>query len=352
MQVTVYVNVSRHIHYITITSFFQILDLGSGKGYLSQCLALQYGLNVVGVDSSDSNTQNAARRNERLLKVWQGLVKKSQKEKLNSSSNFAERNVTSGHLDSQPQERTLAAGNRNNQNLESLSNCCTCPSCIGISHACNQSDNSIGSSDLNQVCHIDEQKGPCDMCNVRQNVVEAENKLHTVSKAEGKEVDHSKATCTLAADFQSFVPSSEYHDFDSTLLCNRTSYRNVTLSTTCRCRCYNSKTPQSVHAASAMIPVSQSANPTSFVPVTGFVDQSFLASGELTRLFEEQGTSNGVTNGCNGGMFLVGLHTCGDLAPMALRIFVSEPTVKVVCIVGCCYHLVSQEFGSKYKKLM
>ncbi|XP_078359527.1 putative methyltransferase-like protein 25 isoform X1 [Oculina patagonica] len=318
----------------------KILDLGSGKGYLSQYLAMQYGLNVVGVDSSDSNTQNAAKRNERLLKVWQGLVKKSQKGKLNSSSDFAVGSVATEHLDSQTQERTLVAENRN-YNSESLSNCCTC--CIGVSHVCNPDDNRTDASVQNQA-HNDEQKGSL-VCDLMQNVVEAENKPRAVSEVKDMEMRYSKNK--PAVDFQSSSPSSKCQQCDSAVDCKGSVYRNTTSTT---CNCYLSKKPYLGHAANAMIPKSQQSqtrNPTSFVPVTGFVDQSFIANGELTRLFDELGTSNGVSTGCTNcnAMFLVGLHTCGDLAPMALRIFVNEPTVKVICIVGCCYHLVSQEFG-------
>lgn len=39
------------------------MDLGSGKGYLSEHLALKYGLAVVGVDSQSSNTRGAHCRN-------------------------------------------------------------------------------------------------------------------------------------------------------------------------------------------------------------------------------------------------------------------------------------------------
>uniref|UniRef100_A0A8C5QJQ9 Methyltransferase like 25 n=2 Tax=Leptobrachium leishanense TaxID=445787 RepID=A0A8C5QJQ9_9ANUR len=41
---------------------------------------------------------------------------------------------------------------------------------------------------------------------------------------------------------------------------------------------------------------------------------------------------------------MVGLHTCGDLAPNTLRIFTSKPEIKAVCSVGCCYHLLSEKF--------
>lgn len=40
---------------------------------------------------------------------------------------------------------------------------------------------------------------------------------------------------------------------------------------------------------------------------------------------------------------MVGLHTCGDLAPSTLRLFTAKSEIKAVCSVGCCYHLLSEE---------
>ncbi|KAI2567206.1 METTL25 isoform 7, partial [Pan troglodytes] len=47
---------------------------------------------------------------------------------------------------------------------------------------------------------------------------------------------------------------------------------------------------------------------------------------------------------------MVGLHTCGDLAPNTLRIFTSNSEIKGVCSVGCCYHLLSEEFENQHKE--
>lgn len=41
------------------------------------------------------------------------------------------------------------------------------------------------------------------------------------------------------------------------------------------------------------------------------------------------------------GVILVGLHTCGDLAPTTLRLFHESPTVKAMVNVGCCYNLLT-----------
>ncbi|OBS79926.1 hypothetical protein A6R68_21873, partial [Neotoma lepida] len=48
----------------------QIIDVGSGKGYLSSFLSLKYGLNVYGIDSSNTNTHGAKERNRKLKKHW------------------------------------------------------------------------------------------------------------------------------------------------------------------------------------------------------------------------------------------------------------------------------------------
>jgi len=42
------------------------------------------------------------------------------------------------------------------------------------------------------------------------------------------------------------------------------------------------------------------------------------------------------------GVILVGLHTCGDLAPTTLRLFHESRTVKAMINVGCCYNLMTE----------
>ena len=91
----------------------------------------------------------------------------------------------------------------------------------------------------------------------------------------------------------------------------------------------------------------QSKQINSFIPVTGFVDKSLVSNGELEKLFHELGKSNSAREAeSTAGLFIIGLHTCGDLAPTALKLFTSEPDVKLLCLVGCCYHLLTQQFGT------
>lgn len=47
-----------------------MIDVGSGKGYLSSYLSMQYGLSVYGIDSSTTNTIGANERNRKLERYW------------------------------------------------------------------------------------------------------------------------------------------------------------------------------------------------------------------------------------------------------------------------------------------
>ena len=48
-----------------VVMLMQVVDLGSGKGYLSSTLALQHGLDVIGIDSQQGNTHGAIQRKTR-----------------------------------------------------------------------------------------------------------------------------------------------------------------------------------------------------------------------------------------------------------------------------------------------
>ena len=41
---------------------------------------------------------------------------------------------------------------------------------------------------------------------------------------------------------------------------------------------------------------------------------------------------------------LVGLHTCGDLAPVILRMFILDPSSVMINSLGCCYMKIQQNF--------
>ena len=46
-------------------------------------------------------------------------------------------------------------------------------------------------------------------------------------------------------------------------------------------------------------------------------------------------------------LMLTGLHTCGNLTPNIFRIFLANPEARVLCNVGCCYQLLTEEFWTE-----
>ena len=47
---------------------------------------------------------------------------------------------------------------------------------------------------------------------------------------------------------------------------------------------------------------------------------------------------------------VTGLHTCGDLHEAVLALFVKEPKITGMCVVGCCYHLITEHGGDDEKE--
>lgn len=42
---------------------------------------------------------------------------------------------------------------------------------------------------------------------------------------------------------------------------------------------------------------------------------------------------------------LTGLHTCGNLAATSLKLFHTQSSCKLLCNIGCCYHLLKEQFS-------
>jgi len=72
----------------------------------------------------------------------------------------------------------------------------------------------------------------------------------------------------------------------------------------------------------------------SYTPITCLVDVSTKIDEILTR-----------NSNCKPTKFLMcGLHTCGDLAAVILRLFLESEKIQRLCLIGCCYHLIEEQF--------
>lgn len=250
----------------------QVIDVGSGKGYLCSFLSVQFNLQVFGIDSSSTNTHGAQERNRKLKKFSKAYQKRN--------------GAIKNHEDS----------NSGGDGTEK--------------HSRNNSDREVGST----------------------NCV-TQNKRHFVSPAEScasqdqvtTDVSSKKAIeCTLypndrdAGDgFFSMLSLEVIEDSSPRVHPSQLSEEE------------KERRKRENLERKAREGLSNGSDDSLFSPLTSYV----TAETELKTLITELEDA-----------VLVGLHTCGDLAPSTLRMFRAKQELRAVCSVGCCYHLLSEEF--------
>lgn len=248
----------------------QIIDVGSGKGYLSSFLSLKYGLNVYGIDSSNTNTHGAKERNRKLKKHW-------------SLYHPHSRADANGWASERPRELKVPKG----------------VECKGDAESVQRSR--LGNPDLSAT------DGLPDFSGSAISVIRKQQKNVLAQPAEEENLYFEDAFSLI-----DFLPvdaieptSSQVQNTEKSGL--RKERRNT---------------------------ASKARDSSIYSPLTSFI----TADSQLHDIIED-------LEDC----LMVGLHTCGDLAPSTLRIFTSKAEVKAVCSVGCCYHLLSEEFENQHK---
>ncbi|XP_042366871.1 methyltransferase-like protein 25 isoform X2 [Plectropomus leopardus] len=234
----------------------QVIDVGSGKGYLSSFLSLQYGLRVYGIDSSSTNTHGAQERNRKLKKFSRAYQKR----------NKAAR--AQGEVTNSPQEEL-----------------------VEIKPGLDRDDDVLDIDGAGTVSKEEEKVSLSDI----NTAVE--------SYSEPEELFLSALSVDAIQPTSPRIPPSQL----STEERERRKRENLER------KAQNRSTSSSVM----------------FSPLTSYV----TAETELRELINELEDA-----------VMVGLHTCGDLAPSTLRMFVAKAELAAVCSVGCCYHLLSEEF--------
>ncbi|XP_026640363.1 methyltransferase-like protein 25 isoform X3 [Microtus ochrogaster] len=248
----------------------QIIDVGSGKGYLSSFLSLKYGLNVYGIDSSNTNTHGAKERNRKLKKHWH-LYRGQTREDANGLT------------------LRLQKGIKAEKEAKRKENCDR------------PLKNSRGNQELSAGAAPERSETAVSVPRKQQGDPRAQP------------LEEGNLCFENAFSFTDFLPidaveptSSQVHNAEMYEV--RKQKRNMT---------------------------SKPSDPSIYSPLTSFI----TADSELHDIIKD-------LEDC----LMVGLHTCGDLAPNTLRIFASKSEVKGVCSVGCCYHLLSEEFENQDKE--
>lgn len=235
----------------------QVIDVGSGKGYLSSFLSLQYGLQVYGIDSSRTNTHGAQERNRKLKKFSRAYQKHAKGARTHPESSNS------------PQKETIKLK----------------PEDIPYSDAA----------------------GSLSQEEERLSISPSDDDPAVERQSELNQETEELFLSALSADVIQFttprVPPSQLSAEEK----ERRKRENL-----------ERKAQSRRDGASAV-----------FSPLTSYV----TAETELRELIAELESA-----------VMVGLHTCGDLAPSTLRMFVAKPELAAVCSVGCCYHLLSEVF--------
>ncbi|XP_044240485.2 probable methyltransferase-like protein 25 isoform X2 [Ursus arctos] len=250
----------------------QVIDLGSGKGYLSSFLSLKYGLKVYGIDSSNTNTHGAEERNRKLKKHWKVYHTRSKLDANGLALKMAKERKVQDEIKYKVDIEGICNNSPENQEKMSTSDFLPDFSDSIISNIRTQMEN------LHMYSHGEE-----NLC--------FENAFSLI--------DLLPINAVEPASFQTAKRKMSEANKERRKLTSKSNESNI------------------------------------YSPLTSFI----TADSELHDIIKD-------LEDC----LMVGLHTCGDLAPNTLRIFTSKSEIKGVCSVGCCYHLLSEEFENPHKE--
>ncbi|XP_038636165.1 methyltransferase-like protein 25 isoform X1 [Scyliorhinus canicula] len=258
----------------------QVIDIGSGKGYLSSYLSMQYGLTVYGVDSSSTNTSGANERNRKLKRYWK--VYQRQRKHLNQDP-------ASEHLEEKPMDDVASF-----MEIKEL-----------IGHGREQE-----SRPENQSGRVQPPAQTPNSVTFLQSETNEEINRDVTAQILGSIEDGFSDTENLFLEFL----STDAVDMGSLLRKKKD---------------LDEKEKERRKTASLEAKAKRIKEANLYSPLTLHV----TSTTELQDIISDVKDS-----------MMVGLHTCGDLASDTLRIFMAKPELKAVCSVGCCYHLLSEEF--------
>ncbi|XP_068792589.1 probable methyltransferase-like protein 25 isoform X2 [Struthio camelus] len=260
----------------------QVIDIGSGKGYLSSFLSMCYNLKVYGIDSSNTNTDGARERNRKLKKHWRAYQSRAR-----------------ANLKSQRLEEV---------NDRPVQNEVKCKASINENPVNNNS--SLQSQDQVTTQGL----VPSDV--FTEIATSETNKQTEINLMAQTQSDESKLSENVLAILNVLPPDAV----------------EVFASSQCDCGelCEEEKAQRKM--ASLKAKASKSSESNLYFPLTSYITAETELSDIITDLEDS---------------IMVGLHTCGDLAPNTLRIFIAKPEIKAVCSVGCCYHLLSEQYENQ-----
>lgn len=256
----------------------QVIDVGSGKGYLSSYLSMQYGLSVYGIDSSTTNTIGANERNRKLERYWKVYQRQTK-----------------------PPTQISEPEHPKEEQMHNVENVTEIKEQVGlVGEQAKRTETLRGHGQSLIQTPISTTFGDSEIYNKNNGETSAET--FRSNEYYGSENAFLEFLSTDAVEVASQERQNKYLDDKE-----KERRKNAGLEAKAkRIKEANLYSPITLHVTST----------TELHDIASDVKDSMV----------------------------VGLHTCGDLASSTLRIFITKPEIKAVCSVGCCYHLLSEEF--------
>ncbi|MGH0135075.1 UNVERIFIED_CONTAM: hypothetical protein FKN15_056998 [Acipenser sinensis] len=264
----------------------QVIDLGSGKGYLCSFLSMEYSLKVYGIDSSSTNTHGANETNRKLKRYSKAYQRTREPMIEETVSEIQEDHSSMNEAGLTPSEKV---------------------------------------QELLVLMHKAAVDGPASSLDSPEHTVKVgeENITGAQSETEDLEADGSPFFGILSSEVVELpTPRKNPAELSSE---EKERRKQENLKRKSKTRCDSSL----------------------YSPLTSYI----TVKTELQEIISDMEVVMACVKFkyymccvvCSDSV-MVGLYTCGDLASSTLRIFTAKPELKAVCSVGCCYHLLSEEF--------
>ena len=287
-------------------------------------MSLQHKLPVLGIDAVSSNSVAASKRLDSIGKQWEGISRNLDNEQ-------------KGIKLTKKQKKEL----RSKQNLHSVRE-----KRSGIDKEL--IDEKVKSFPLKKV--VSPTNGAAHSCSSKG---EAESKCDPSVKRGTSECQSMEKSEDLNSDCCSYVPLTMFVNTKTDLKAiAKESFPFLSCGNSARTKLTAIPESESCDQFEHLIGINSADSNDGFNTDLQKHDKLPAESGKASRPHAKTKTSIDIDKKYEQdvddiGIMLTGLHTCGDLASSMLELFVTNPDIKSLCSVGCCYHLLSEEFGEE-----
>ncbi|BFZ10290.1 hypothetical protein BsWGS_13328 [Bradybaena similaris] len=280
-----------------VTFSDQIIDVGSGKGYLGCELSLRHKIPVIGLDSCDTNTHGALMRDEKITKRWH-----------KQTQNRETKNRDSQH----------GCGYNPTQSRDSTHGCGYSPTQSGdSSHRCEYNQLETIQQCASSSSDISRPSG--------SSVSLQSNRLHMTDQVSCPDVatpDQMSRLAVTTPDLMSrpVVATPDQMSHPAVTKPDLMSHPAVA-------------TPDQMSR-----PAVATSATSLYVPLTLAVHPDM----NLCQIVERHASKLGIRQPSSARILCTGLHACGSLSVTAMRLLLHNPAVVSLCVVGCCYQLMEE----------